>query len=70
MFCMRRRTGPQLQRLYQFQRTDLVPWSPVTEKHAGADAGMTLQQLCEAAVVVSDNTAANLLLKASGGLRG
>ena len=62
--------GPQLQRLYQFQRTDLVPWSPVTEKHAGADAGMTLQQLCEAAVVVSDNTAANLLLKASGGPAG
>ena len=59
--------GPQLQRLYQFQRTDLVPWSPVTEKHAGADAGMTLQQLCEAAVVISDNTAANLLLKATGG---
>ena len=62
--------GPQLQRLYQFQRTDLVPWSPVTEKHVGTDAGMTLQQLCEAAVVVSDNTAANLLLNVSGGPAG
>ena len=28
---------------------------------------MTQQQLCEAAVVISDNTAANLLLKATGG---
>lgn len=57
----------QLQRSYQYESAEVVPWSPVTEKHVGAGAGMTLQQLCEAAVVVSDNTAANLLLKATGG---
>ena len=56
-----------LERTFQYRRADLVPWSPVTEKHADTDSGMTLQQLCEAAVVVSDNTAANLLLKATGG---
>ena len=52
---------------YHYQAADLVPWSPVTEKHAGPERGMTVQQLCEAAVVISDNTAANLLLKATGG---
>lgn len=57
----------QLQRSYQYESAEVVPWSPVTEKHVGAGAGMTLQQLCEAAVVVSDNTAANLLLKATNG---
>lgn len=57
----------QLQRNYRYEASEVVPWSPVTEKHAGANGGLTLQQLCEAAVVVSDNTAANVLLKASGG---
>ena len=59
-----------LGRKYVYQQSEVVSWSPVSEKYAGADAGMTLQQLCEAAVVVSDNTAANLLLTASGGPAG
>ena len=59
-----------LGRKYVYQQSEVVSWSPVSEKYAGADAGMTLQQLCEAAVVVSDNTAANLLLNASGGPAG
>ena len=59
-----------LGRKYVYQQSDVVSWSPVSEKYAGAGAGMTLQQLCEAAVVVSDNTAANLLLNASGGPAG
>ena len=59
-----------LGRKYVYQQTEVVSWSPVSEKYAGAGAGMTLQQLCEAAVVVSDNTAANLLLNASGGPAG
>lgn len=59
-----------LDRTFQYRKADLVPWSPITEKHVDTDAGMTLQQLCEAAVVVSDNTAANLLLKATGGPEG
>ena len=59
-----------LGRKYVYQQSEVVSWSPVSEKYAGAGAGMTLQQLCEAAVVVSDNTAANLLLNASGGPAG
>lgn len=43
----------------------LVPNSPVTETRAGAE--MTLAELCQAALQRSDNTAANLLLKAIGG---
>ncbi|MFJ5561657.1 class A beta-lactamase [Streptomyces sp. NPDC093250] len=44
---------------------DLVGYSPVTEKHTGS--GMTLRQLCDAAVRHSDSTAANLLLRHLGG---
>ena len=39
--------------------------SPLTELHAGEQ--MTLTELCEAAMVRSDNTAANLLLDTLGG---
>ena len=39
--------------------------SPATRKNIGQD--MTIAQLCEAAVVFSDNGAANTLLKALGG---
>ena len=43
----------------------LVPNSPRTVPRAGGD--MTLDELCRAAVQVSDNTAGNLLLKTIGG---
>ncbi|HBF78911.1 MAG TPA: class A beta-lactamase [Streptomyces sp.] len=52
-------------RLITYSEDDLVPDSPVTEKHV--DAGMTLDALCDAAVRYSDNTAANLLLGQLGG---
>jgi beta-lactamase class A len=39
--------------------------SPATRKNVGKD--MTIAQLCEAAVIFSDNGAANTLLKALGG---
>lgn len=57
----------ELWRKWYYLPSELVPWSPVTEKRAGADGGMTTQELCEAAVVISDNTATNLLLDATGG---
>jgi beta-lactamase class A len=43
----------------------LIAHSPVTERHAGA--AMTVDALCEAAMTISDNTAANLLLAGMGG---
>ena len=55
-----------LARRIAFARSDLVPHSPVTEKHTGG-AGMTLAELCDAAMTTSDNTAANLILASYGG---
>lgn len=43
----------------------LVDYSPITEKHVGA--GLTVREICEAAVTLSDNSAANLLLDSFGG---
>ena len=48
-------------------QADVLEYAPVTSKRVGVPDGITLLELCEAAVVVSDNTAANVLLKASGG---
>lgn len=56
----------QLDRRVVFERGDLVPYSPVTEQHVGTP-GMTMAELCHAAVAVSDNTAGNLLLANFGG---
>jgi beta-lactamase class A len=53
----------------QYERSALVPYSPATEKHTGA-VGMTVGELCEATVTLSDNTAANLLLARHGGPAG
>ena len=56
----------QLARRIVVARGDLLEWAPVTSKHVGG-AGMTVAELCEAAITVSDNTAANLLLASAGG---
>ena len=55
-----------LQRRIRYTREDLVTWSPVTEQHVGGE-GLTLAQLCEATITISDNTAANLILASYGG---
>ncbi|ANN78350.1 class A beta-lactamase [Bordetella flabilis] len=54
-----------LARRIPYTRADLVTYSPITEKHAGA--GMTVAELCAATVQYSDNTAGNLLIKLLGG---
>ena len=56
----------RLDRRLVVTRDSLLEWAPVTSKHVGG-AGMTLAALCEAAITVSDNTAANLLLDSLGG---
>lgn len=65
---LRRYSSGGLDRVVRYAREDLAPHSPVTEKHV--DTGMSLRDLCEAAVRFSDNTAANLLLDALGGPEG
>jgi beta-lactamase class A len=59
----------QLTRRIIFDASALVTYSPVTEKRVGGD-GMTLAEICDAAVTLSDNTAGNLLLAAIGGPSG
>ena len=58
-----------LQQRIQFEKSDLVTYSPETEKHVGGD-GMSLAEICEAAITLSDNTAGNLMLKQIGGPKG
>ena len=58
----------QFDRRIRYGAKDLVTYSPVTEKHVGT--GMTLAELCDAAIALSDNTAGNLLLAALGGPEG
>ena len=46
--------------------TDLVPYAPVTAGLVGGK-GLSLMELCEATLRTSDNVAANLILRATGG---
>ncbi|MFE1766652.1 class A beta-lactamase [Streptomyces angustmyceticus] len=59
------RDGETLARRIRYTGADLVDNSPVTERHVAT--GMTLADLCAAALRRSDNTAANLLLRELGG---
>ncbi|MDL9997695.1 class A beta-lactamase [Variovorax sp. J22P240] len=59
----------RLDRRVVFSQRDLVDYSPVTEKHVGS-AGMTVAEICEAAITRSDNTAGNLMLASIGGPAG
>ena len=49
----------------RYRPTDVVPFSPITESHV--DGGLTIRELCDAAIRYSDNTAGNLLLDDLGG---
>ncbi|MFU2051575.1 HBL family class A beta-lactamase [Bordetella hinzii] len=54
-----------LSRPMRLSAADIVDYSPVTQQRL--NEGMTLGQLCEAALLWGDNTAANLLLSTIGG---
>lgn len=56
----------RLDRLLRIDAGALVAHSPVTERHTG-EAGITVAELARAAVTLSDNTAANVLLRELGG---
>ncbi|MEE9928710.1 class A beta-lactamase [Microvirgula aerodenitrificans] len=55
-----------LDRRIEIRPDDLLEHAPVAGKHVGK-AGMSLGELCEAAITQSDNTAANLVLERVGG---
>jgi beta-lactamase class A len=54
-----------LDRRINYKPDDLVAHSPATEKHLGD--GMTVREVCAAALTQSDNTAGNLMLDSFGG---
>jgi beta-lactamase class A len=59
----------RLDRLITYTEADIEPgYSPVTKRNVAT--GMTIADLCAAAVAVSDNTAGNLLLSLLGGPQG
>jgi beta-lactamase class A len=55
----------QLARRVAVEQKDILSYAPITKQHVGQD--MTVAELCEAAITLSDNTAANLLLASLGG---
>ena len=56
----------QLDRAIPITRADMISHAPVTEPAVGST--LTVEQLMKATTEVSDNPAANILLKAMGGL--
>ena len=60
------RDEEQLDRAVPVVRRDMIPHAPVTEKAIGRT--LTIRQLMQAAVEVSDNPAANILIREMGGI--
>jgi beta-lactamase class A len=56
----------RLERRIGYDQADLLEHAPVTRARAG-EGSLSVAELCDAAITVSDNTAANLLLTAIGG---
>ncbi|MGW1228566.1 class A beta-lactamase [Streptomyces sp. NPDC002530] len=61
------RDGEVLGRLVRYTEADCVADSNVTCTQEHLASGMTIAELCDAAICDSDNTAANLLLRELGG---
>jgi beta-lactamase class A len=59
----------QLTRRIAMQASDIVPYSPATQPRVDGQP-MSMAELCDAAVTLSDNAAANLMLKSFGGPQG
>jgi beta-lactamase class A len=60
-----RNSTAHLDRRVRYRAADVVPFSPITEPHV--NDGLTIGELCDAAIRYSDNTAGNLLLDDLGG---
>ncbi|MDU0288342.1 class A beta-lactamase [Saccharothrix longispora] len=65
---LRREPVEALDEVVTYSRADVVSHSPVTGERV--DTGITLREAADAAVRLSDNTAANLLFRALGGPEG
>jgi beta-lactamase class A len=56
----------QLTRRIAIQSSDMIPYAPVTQPRVGGEP-MSVAELCEAIVTLSDNPAANILINSFGG---
>lgn len=56
----------KLDRRVVISKDDIVEYSPVSETRVGGE-GMTVAEICAAAMTLSDNTAGNLMLASFGG---
>lgn len=65
---LKQKSMDELDEIITYSREDLVTYSPITEQYM--DTGMTLREICDAAIRYSDNTAGNLLLEELGGPEG
>lgn len=54
-----------LARRIAIKPSDILSYAPIAKQHAGGE--MSVGELCEAAITLSDNTAANLLVASLGG---
>ncbi len=61
--------GPQLGEQVRFDQSDMLSYAPVARQHIER-GWMTIAEACAGAVVMSDNTAANLLLEIQAGPEG
>lgn len=61
--------GPPLGEQVRFDQSDMLSYAPVARQHLER-GWMTIEEACAGAVVMSDNTAANLLLEIQGGPEG
>jgi beta-lactamase class A len=59
----------RLDRTITYRPSDLLEYAPVAKAHV-AEGGMTVADLCAAAIDWSDNTAGNLILQSIGGPAG
>jgi beta-lactamase class A CARB-1, PSE family len=57
-----------LSRAVLVKSNELVTYSPITEKHVGQE--ITLKEACAATMHTSDNTAANIIIRAVAGTEG
>jgi beta-lactamase class A len=55
----------QLARRIRVEPKEILSYAPVSKQHVGGE--MSVAELCEAMVTLSDNTAANILLASMGG---
>jgi beta-lactamase class A len=61
-------SSENLDREVPIAQDDLVPWAPFIEERLDARArSVTIRELCVAVMVISDNSAANILLREIGG---